>query len=222
MFQDLEHEIHLAKVDYYENQSQVPVRRYREPLSNYTGAPSTPTSRSRAAPATSASQPTPSSSRPSSLRHQRSPLPPTLETVLESNSCDMNKKDTCKINVTKSNIARNLVAAADSPFANPKKRKNTDNDDDSVTPGWLKDIFRNPRETVPGRVQLINWRYRSLNNTDRLCLTINDGTAVTKHVISDEDLEEDFLSKLTFIRFLKLMKQRSLMAVFWFLKMFHS
>ena len=114
MFQDLEHEIHLAKVDYYENQSQVPVRRYREPLSNCTGAPSTPTSISRADPATSASRPTHSSSRPSSLRHQRSPLPPRLETVLESNSCDMNKKDTCKINVTKSNIARNLVAAADS------------------------------------------------------------------------------------------------------------
>ena len=87
----------------------------RESLSNCTGAPSTPTSISRADPATSASRPTPSSSRPSSLRHQRSPLPPRLETVLESNSCDMNKKDTCKINVTiKSNTARNLLAAADS------------------------------------------------------------------------------------------------------------
>ena len=191
LYEDLEQVIHCAEVEYYENPSQVPVQHYREPLSNCTGAPSTPTSRSRAAPASSASQPVPSSSRPSSSRHQRSPSPPP---VLESNSYDMNKKATCKINVTnKSNIARNLVAVADSPFANPKKRKHTDDDDDdSVTPGWLKDVFTNPRETIPGRVQLLNWRYRSLNNTDRLCLTIADGTAVTKYVISDEDLEEEF------------------------------
>ena len=46
------------------------------------------------------------------------------------------------------------------------------------------------RETQSGRLQLINWKYKALNNKEHLCLTVGDGTAVTKHALVNEDLED--------------------------------
>ena len=148
---------------------------FTEPLSNFTRLMLTPRA-----------PPTPVSLRPSTSRLMMSPQ-------IEENVSRMN--NTCKISVqSKGNIARNILESmpVDSPINHPKKRKNTmDEDDCPLTPGWLEDIFINPRETEPGRVQLMNWRFRNINGEDRLCLTISDGKAVTKHVVANEDLEEE-------------------------------
>ena len=70
--------------------------------------------------------------------------------------------NTCKISVqNKGNIARNILESmpVDSPINHPKKRKNTlEEDDCPLKPGWLEDIFSNPRDTQPGCVQHMNWK----------------------------------------------------------------
>jgi hypothetical protein len=102
--------------------------------------------------------------------------PPTtsLETVEESNDDEeTSTNNTCTISINnKGNIARNLLESmpVDSPINHPKKRKNTlDEEDSSLTSGWLEDIFSHPRETQSGFVHLMNWRFRNINQEDILC-----------------------------------------------------
>ena len=79
---------------------------------------------------------------------------------------------------------------ADSPVQNARKRKASRPIDVDLTPGGLQKVFTEAKETQPGHLQLLNWRYRTLNNNDNLCCTLSDGAGVTKHVEVEDDLED--------------------------------
>ena len=68
--------------------------------------------------------------------------------------------DTCRINIqSKKIITKNVLQCIpnDSPFQQPRKRKNTTPDKcNSLTPGWLVDIFTNPGDSSIGHVELMN------------------------------------------------------------------
>ena len=104
---------------------------------------------------------------------------------------------TCKISTNNKNkITKNLLdrmMPEASPFQNPKRRRLNSRTEIQIdlTPNWIEEVFREAKETVPGRLQLINWRYRKLGENDHLCCTLSDGVGVSKHIVVAEGLEDN-------------------------------
>ena len=103
----------------------------------------------------------------------------------------------CKVNIFNNNDSQNLdmLIPPNSPFPQAKRKgtvseKDKETSKQLLTEGWLDEIFTHMRETSPGHLQLLNWRYKALNKEEHLCLNVADGTAVTKHVLVDEELED--------------------------------
>ena len=124
-----------------------------------------------------------------SLRPSNSRMFEEIE-VTEDKKCKISTNN--KNTITKNLLDRLLPDA--SPFQNPKRRRlnsRTENENEvNLTPNWIEEVFREAKETVPGRLQLINWRYRKLGDNDHLCCTLSDGVGVSKHIVVAEDLED--------------------------------
>ena len=83
-----------------------------------------------------------------------------------------------------------LSSSTPGPIPRMRKRKNMEETPVILTSGWLSNLFITMTANEIPTLQLLNWKFRTVESVDRLCLTLSDGTHTTKQITVDDDLAD--------------------------------